>query len=107
MRRAPLSPLRILAQVVSTPLPSGVTMPRPVTTTRLIECTPDRIRTAKTARRRAAARQPADLRQCEARALALRVLFEKLGGVADGENGLSRVIRDFAAELFLERHDEF
>ena len=34
--RAPLSPLRMRFQVGSTPQPSGDTMPRPVTTTRLI-----------------------------------------------------------------------
>src|SRR5260370_1360294 len=37
---APLSLLRIRFQVGSTPQPSGDTMPRPVTTTRLISGTP-------------------------------------------------------------------
>jgi hypothetical protein len=36
MRRAPLSPLISRRQVGSTPQASGVTMPSPVTTTRLI-----------------------------------------------------------------------
>ena len=36
MRRAPLSPLMSRRQVGSTPQASGVTMPSPVTTTRLI-----------------------------------------------------------------------
>ena len=40
--RAPLSPLRSRFQVGSTPQPSGDTMPRPVTTTRLISSTPAR-----------------------------------------------------------------
>src|SRR3954469_18059316 len=41
MIRAPLLPWRIRCQVVSTPQPSGETMPRPVTTTRLMFVSPD------------------------------------------------------------------
>src|SRR5215467_13487217 len=37
---------------------------------------------------------------------ALRVLLEEFDRIAHGQNGLSRVIGDFATELFLEGHDE-
>src|SRR3954452_10022561 len=49
--RAPLWPSRIRAQLGSTPQPSGVTMPSPVTTTRLICKTPARNRRAITRNR--------------------------------------------------------
>src|SRR5262249_50840389 len=41
------------------------------------------------------------------RSSALRVLLEELDGVADRQNSLGSVVGDLAAELFLERHDEF
>src|SRR5262249_60008354 len=37
---------------------------------------------------------------------ALCVLFEKFDCVADGQNRLGGVIRNFTAEFFLKRHDE-
>src|SRR6185437_17144807 len=39
-----------------------------------------------------------------ARVSALRILFEKLHRIADGEDGLGGVVRNFAAELFFESH---
>ena len=38
MRTPPLLPASRFAQLTSTPQPSGETMPRPVTTTRLMAC---------------------------------------------------------------------
>src|ERR1700704_6306238 len=99
---APLSLLRIRFQVVSTPQPSGDTMPRPVTTTRLISSTPahdSRPTTKWTAR-------PGPVRRCLCRAgaSALRVFFEEFCGVADGQNRLRGIIRNFASEFFFKRH---
>src|SRR5262245_21054765 len=111
MRLAPLSPLMSRCQVGSTPQASGVTMPSPVTTTRLIfgslargqyhilpppRGRQDNLPIAETAR---VAPQIA--------ALALCVFFKEFNGVADRQDGLGGVIRDLATEFFLERHDEF
>src|SRR5580704_2911025 len=74
---APLSLLRIRFQVGSTPQPRGDTMPRPVR-----------------------------LCQYRAGASALRVLFEKFCGVADGQNRLRRVVGNLATEFFFKRHHE-
>src|SRR5262245_12687596 len=37
---------------------------------------------------------------------ALRILLEEFDRIAHGQNGLSRIVGDFATELFLEGHDE-
>src|SRR5215475_141410 len=37
---------------------------------------------------------------------ALRVLLEEFDRIAHGQNGLSRIVGDFATELLLEGHDE-
>src|SRR5690242_13980612 len=34
------------------------------------------------------------------------VLFEKFNGVADGQNSLGGIVRNFAAEFFLKGHDQ-
>ena len=67
--------------VSSTPQASGVTRPRPVTTT---------------------------LRIAEATALTLSALrfVDVFDGVADGHDGFRRVVGDFDAEFFFERHDQ-
>src|ERR1700729_1507253 len=103
---APLSLLRIRFQVGSTPQPSGDTMPRPVTTTRLISSTPAQDSGSTTRSRWTVRPRPVRLRQHRAGASALRVLFEKFCGVADGQNRLRGVVGDFATELFLKRHHE-
>src|SRR5579885_605267 len=36
----------------------------------------------------------------------VRVLFQKRDGIPDGQNGFRRSVGNFAAELFLERHDQ-
>src|SRR5436853_503859 len=84
------------------PQPSGDTMPRPVTTTRLISSTPAHGLPPTT-------RTPMDRRRpirrpCQQRlwASALCVLFEKLGGVADGQDGFRSIIWNLAAELFFK-----
>src|ERR1700759_1040690 len=103
---APLSLLRIRFQVGSTPQPSGDTMPRPVTTTRLISSTPARDSRPTTRNRWTARPRPARLRQRREGASALCVLFEKFGGVADGQNRLRGIVGNFTAELFFKRHHE-
>src|SRR3984893_16667019 len=104
---APLSLLRMRFQVGSTPQPSGDTMPRPVTTTRLISSTPAHDSRPTTRNRWTARPRPLRLLQYRAGALALRVLFEKFCGVADGQNRLRGVIGNFAAEFFFKCHHEF
>src|SRR4051794_32988718 len=38
---------------------------------------------------------------------AFGIFFEIFDGVADGENGFRRIVRNFAAELFFKRHHKF
>src|SRR5882724_12147640 len=101
---APLWPLRIRVHVVSTPQPSGVTMPSPVTTTRLMSKTPARNQGPKTRNRGTAGKRPVRLCLYPPGTSAFRVLLEKLRGVADGQNRLGGVIGNFAAELFFKCH---
>src|SRR5947209_13829868 len=111
MRRAPLSPLMSRCQVGSTPHASGVTMPSPVTTTRLICKTYGTVRqilyapgaTARQGHVRCQRRGEFAKR----RNLTFRVLLKELDGVADRQNGLGGIIRNLATEFFLKRHDEF
>src|SRR5262245_3367816 len=110
MRLAPLSPLMRRCQVGSTPQASGVTMPSPVTTTRLIFGSlgrsqyhilpPPRGRQANSDRRKSEG--PPQMA-----ALAFCVFFKEFNGVANRQDGLGGVIGDLATEFFLERHDEF
>src|SRR5580692_884490 len=103
---APLSLLRMRFQLGSTPQPSGDTMPRPVTTTRLISSTPARNSRPTTRNRWTARPRPGRLHQYRAGASALRVLFEKFCGVADGQNRLRSIVGNLAAEFFFKRHHE-
>src|SRR6266436_1561066 len=103
---APLSLLRMRFQVDSTPQPRGDTMPRPVTTTRLISTTPAHDLRPKTRNRWAVRPRPGRLRQHRAGASAFSVLFEKFRGVTDGQNRLRGVIGNFATEFFFKRHHE-
>src|SRR5262245_14207735 len=107
MRLAPLSPLRMRFQVGSTPLASGETTPKPVTTTRLIIRTPPSCRrryNSKTAGRLITTRRMQSRRLLKS---AFRVLLKKLRGVANGEDRFRGVVRNLAAEFFFERHHEF
>src|SRR5258708_32422611 len=103
---APLSLLRMRLQVGSTPQPRGDTMPRPVTTTRLISTTPTHDSRPKTRNRWTVRPRPGRFRQHRARASAFRVLFEKFHGGTDRQNGLRAVIANFATEFSFERHHE-
>src|SRR5439155_11668191 len=103
---APLSLLRMRLQVDSTPQPRGDTMPRPVTTTRLISTTPTPDSRPTTINRWTVRPRPGRLRQHRAGASAFRVLFKKFRGVTDGQNRLRGVIGNFATEFFFERHHE-
>src|SRR5258707_14353895 len=79
-RMAPLFPASRFDQLVSTPQPSGVTMPRPVTTTRLI----------------GSALPPAWTRTGDAgyRGLAgsAGILLEETDGIADGQNRIGGIV---------------
>src|SRR6266481_9679823 len=93
-------------QVGSTPQPSGDTMPRPVTTTRLMSGTPAPNWRHTTRNRWTAGRRPVRFRQWRAGASAFRVLLKEFCGVADGQNRLGRVVRNFATEFFFKSHYE-
>src|SRR6202035_885656 len=94
---APLSLLRMRFQVGSTPQPSGETMPRPVTTTRLIYSTPAQHSRPTTRSRWTARPRPVRLRQHRAGTSAFRVLFEKF----------RRVIGNFTTKFFFKGHHQF
>src|SRR4051812_43304075 len=101
---APLWPARIRVHVASTPQPSGVTMPSPVTTTRLISKTPVRNWQPITRNRGTVRQRPVRLHRYPSGASAFRVLFEKFGRVADGQNRLRGVVGNFTTELFFKCH---
>src|SRR5712664_404394 len=103
---APLSLLRMRFHVASTPQPSGDTMPRPVTTTRLICSTPAKNLPPTTRNRWAVQPRPGRLRRHRAGASAFRVLFQKFCGIADGQDRLGGIVGDFTAKLFFKRHHE-
>src|SRR5581483_7903384 len=105
--RAPLAPLRIRCQLGSTPQARGDTMPRPVTTTRLMGATPAQNRRPATRDRPTVCPRPGRLRPHRASGSAFRVLLEKLGGVADGENGLRGIVGNLTTKFFLKCHHEF
>src|SRR6266851_637559 len=111
MRRAPLSPSRRRRQLASTPQASGVTMPSPVTTTRLIGSSrasrpipyfPDACARQGNVRFSATGSGSAENGGWSA----LCVFLEELDGVADRQDGLGGIIGNLAAEFLLERHDE-
>src|SRR3569833_4626702 len=134
--RAPLLPSRTRCQVVSTPQPSGDTMPRPVTTTRLMSDSPKqgpkrpsaRTRPQRaqviwarlpgkregswimpqqpTARNRSTAIATGRFPQYHVLRSALGVLLEEFRRVADRQDRLRGVIGNFAAELFFESHHQ-
>src|SRR5947209_6293740 len=83
-RPKPFSPATSRRQFVSTPQPSGDTMPSPVTTTL-------RIRSAHSAR---------------AQRSRSRRLFQELHRIANGDDRLGRIVRNLDTEFFLESHDE-
>src|SRR5258707_12021655 len=70
-------------QLVSTPSPNGVTIPMPVTTTRLIVRLP-----------------------CRGRRSGLGVALDEADGVADGLDLLGGVVGNLDAEFLLERHHQ-
>src|SRR5438876_8290901 len=91
-RMAPLLPASRFDQLVSTPQPSGVTMPRPVTTTRLMQaCSrPGLTGTGGAGYRR--------------RAGSCGILLEKTDGIANGHNLLRRILGDLGGNAHLDRH---
>src|SRR3977135_1358879 len=103
---APLSLLRIRFQVGSMPQPNGDTMPRPVTTTRLISTPPTPDSRPTTRHRWPVRPRTVRLRQHRAGASAFRVLFKKFCGVADGQNRFRGIVGNFATEFFFKRHHE-
>src|SRR5690606_7045423 len=86
IRRQALRPESSSRQPCSAPTPKGETRPMPVTTTRLTTALPDVTVTAGRSG---------------------RSLVDILYGVANGQDGLGRVVGNLDAEFFFERHDEF
>jgi hypothetical protein len=107
-RRA-AAPATMLRQLVSTSAPTGVTSPKPVTTTRRItanSCVPKAKRLPALGRG-AAQRQIGRTPAAEAaRAGSGLVLLDIVDRVLDGRDLLGGIVRDFDAEFFLESHDE-
>src|SRR4051794_23232344 len=108
MAAMPLLPAIRFCQVVSTSPPSGVTNPRPVTTTRRIislrQCPqnkrpPDCVREAV----RAVIQSIASGSKRTRSALVLIDIFDR---VADGRDLFRGIVRNLDAELFLEGHDQ-
>src|SRR5689334_20923474 len=104
---APLFEARMFFHVVSTSPPSGVTSPRPVTTTRRISVTPfclqnkrlpDWVREAVCAAFRR--------KRKKWRTRSALVLVDIVDRVANGRDLLGCVVGNFHPELFLESHDE-
>src|ERR1700712_782003 len=98
-------------QDTSVPHPKGDTMPVPVITTRLIALSPPsshtpcvgNLKSGLPGRKRADSRSPPynDVKR-------LRLsLFDELDSVANRENGVCSIVRDFNAEFFFECHDQF
>src|SRR5690606_35809175 len=96
---APLLPSSKAFHVVGTSLPTGVTSPTPVTTTRC----PHRLRVCIPCLRDRSTRYGRPPPLSLARAL---VLLQVTDRVADGLELLGLLIRDLDAELLLERHDQ-
>src|SRR5437764_10823215 len=86
MARMPDSAANSLLQLVSTPSPNGVTMPMPVTTTRLI------VRLVSRRNRRRSG---------------LGVALDEADRVAHRLDLLGRVVGNLDAELLFERHHQF
>src|SRR5262249_32463902 len=102
---APLSPLSRRAQVGSTPQPSGVSIPNPVTTTRLIAGSERNYLRCCVAHNSKAQCGEA-IEQRRGACSAFSVLFEKFDCVTDGQDSLGSIIGDFAAEFLFEGHHE-
>src|SRR6185369_16392692 len=103
---APLSPLSSRVQVASTPQPSGVSIPIPVTTTRLMAGS-ERIychRRTANGPKPLTGEATEQLRRTHS---AFGVLFKKFDRVANGQNGFSGIVGDLAAKFFFKGHDEF
>src|SRR5690606_23711208 len=80
----PDRPARMLAQACGTSLPTGLTIPSPVTTTR----------------RRV-------MWNADPKGSGLRVRLDVVDGLLDGRDLLGFLVRDLGLELVLERHHEF
>src|SRR5262245_31392570 len=105
IRLAPLSPASKRRHVVSTPQPSGVTIPRPVTTTRLmgipgLQTTSAVPRADPAPGHRHHTRTSKDFGRpdCFGQS-ALGIFLEEFDRIAHGENGLGRVVGNLATEL--------
>src|SRR5689334_13840219 len=93
-------------QVVSTSPPSGVTSPRPVTTTRRMFSTPSAL-PKQTASRSVREAVRSRLRKAAGqRNRSALVLVDIVDRVADRRNFLGGIVRDFDPELLLEGHDQ-
>src|SRR5579859_1763039 len=97
MARRPEPPLVRRSQLALWPTPSGVTMPRPVTTTRLM-----RSLGSYPVERNIAAPPGQQRGVCR-----LRMRLDEVDGILDGQDLLGGIVRNLAAELFFESHDQF
>src|SRR5512141_2934488 len=98
----PLRPLTMPSQAVSTALPSGETMPSPVTTTlRLDKLTP-----LGKANGRYSGRRPPWRWSGRSSGLAA-TLVDVVDRLLDGGDLLSVFVRDLGLEFLFERHHEF
>src|SRR3954463_5819252 len=92
------------------PRPSGVTRPIPVTTTRLIEKSirgkPIRGKSMPNPRQMPPPAPQPVRRGAFERSARSAMRLDESDGVLDRHDLLGRVIGNFAAELFLERHDQ-
>src|SRR5215831_5213145 len=105
MRVIPDRPARMLSHDCATPMPTGETMPSPVTTTRRLDM--DGVASGRTGRagslserRRRAARSPGPAE------LLLLVRVDVLDRLLHGRDLLGFFVRDLGLELLFERHDE-
>src|SRR5438874_6266789 len=105
--RIPDSPAISRPQTRSSPMPSGVTRPMPVTTTRLILHQLPRCQPPWGADGGPAvlpSRSPGRLANLGSARSA--VSLDKIDRILDGDDLLGRIVRDLAAELLLERHHQ-
>src|SRR5579859_2205437 len=97
MARSPETPLVRRSQLALWPMPSGVTMPRPVTTTRLMRSLDSALSKKRRRAARAAARRP----------YRLRMRLDEVDRILDGQDLLGGIVGNLTTEFFFEGHDQF
>src|SRR6185436_217964 len=102
-------PARMSAHAASTPMPTGATMPIPVTTTRRRDMAGNTRGRRLSAPGCCAARGSARRRSAAARCsgLLFHVRADEIDRLLDGGDLLGFLVRDLGLEFFLEGHDQF